>query len=182
MIGSTVGNHRILEKLGDGGMGTVYRAVDEMLDREVAIKVLRPELTSQPSLNERFRSEAHRDGARQPPEYRDAPRAGASWQRPLHGHGVCARRNAGACRATHGAHRLAASGGDPNERPRCAGPRARHGRRAPRHQAGEHHAHANRCGEGHGLRHRPHGGTQPPDAIRPRSGYADVHGTGTTAR
>jgi serine/threonine protein kinase len=58
VIGSTVGNHRILEKLGDGGMGTVYRAVDQMLDREVAIKVLRPELTSQPSLNERFRSEA----------------------------------------------------------------------------------------------------------------------------
>jgi serine/threonine protein kinase len=39
-------------------MGTVYRAVDQMLDREVAIKVLRPELTRQSSLNERFRSEA----------------------------------------------------------------------------------------------------------------------------
>lgn len=58
MIGSTVGNHRILEKLGDGGMGTVYRAIDQMLDREVAIKVLRPELTQQPALSERFRSEA----------------------------------------------------------------------------------------------------------------------------
>lgn len=58
MIGTTVGNYRIVEKLGDGGMGTVYRAVDQMLDREVAIKVLRPELTRQSSLNERFRSEA----------------------------------------------------------------------------------------------------------------------------
>ncbi|MGQ0641683.1 MAG: protein kinase domain-containing protein [Gemmatimonadaceae bacterium] len=58
MIGSTIGNHRIVEKLGDGGMGTVYRAVDQMLDREVAVKVLRPELTSQPALSERFRSEA----------------------------------------------------------------------------------------------------------------------------
>ncbi len=58
MIGTTVGNYRIAEKLGDGGMGTVYRAVDQMLDREVAIKVLRPELTRQSSLNERFRAEA----------------------------------------------------------------------------------------------------------------------------
>ncbi len=58
MIGATVGNYLIAEKLGDGGMGTVYRAVDQMLDREVAIKVLRPELTRQPSLSQRFRSEA----------------------------------------------------------------------------------------------------------------------------
>jgi serine/threonine-protein kinase len=58
VIGTTVGNHRIVEKLGDGGMGSVYRAIDQMLDREVAIKVLRPELTRQPALSERFRSEA----------------------------------------------------------------------------------------------------------------------------
>lgn len=58
MIGTTVGNYRIVEKLGDGGMGSVYRAVDQMLDREIAIKVLRPELTRQSSLSERFRAEA----------------------------------------------------------------------------------------------------------------------------
>lgn len=58
MIGSTVGNYRIVAKLGDGGMGSVYRAVDEMLDREVAIKVLRPELSQNASLIERFRQEA----------------------------------------------------------------------------------------------------------------------------
>jgi len=58
MIGTTVGNYRIVEKLGDGGMGAVFRAVDEMLDREVAIKVLRPELARNAALIERFRQEA----------------------------------------------------------------------------------------------------------------------------
>jgi serine/threonine-protein kinase len=58
MIGQLVGNYKIEEKLGEGGMGAVYKGVDTMLDREVAIKVLRPELTSQTSVVERFRSEA----------------------------------------------------------------------------------------------------------------------------
>lgn len=58
MIGSVVGNYRIVERLGDGGMGAVFRAVDEMLDREVAIKVLKPELARNAQLIERFRQEA----------------------------------------------------------------------------------------------------------------------------
>jgi len=58
MIGSVVGNYRITEKLGEGGMGAVYKGIDMMLEREVAIKALRPEFTSQPQIAERFRSEA----------------------------------------------------------------------------------------------------------------------------
>lgn len=58
MIGTTVGNYRIVERLGDGGMGAVFRAVDEMLDRDVAIKVLKPELARNAALIERFRLEA----------------------------------------------------------------------------------------------------------------------------
>ncbi|HVN04153.1 MAG TPA: serine/threonine-protein kinase [Bryobacteraceae bacterium] len=58
MIGQAVGNYKILSALGEGGMGTVYKAVDVMLEREVAIKMLRPEIASQPQIVERFRSEA----------------------------------------------------------------------------------------------------------------------------
>ena len=58
MIGQLVGNYKIEAKLGEGGMGAVYRGVDTMLDREVAIKALKPELASQTSIVERFRSEA----------------------------------------------------------------------------------------------------------------------------
>src|SRR4051812_35615711 len=58
MIGQIVGNYKIETKLGEGGMGEVYKGVDMMLEREVAIKFLRPELSAQPQVVERFRSEA----------------------------------------------------------------------------------------------------------------------------
>ncbi len=58
MIGRVIGTYKIEEKLGEGGMGAVYKGVDTMLDREVAIKALRPELASQTAVVERFRSEA----------------------------------------------------------------------------------------------------------------------------
>jgi serine/threonine-protein kinase len=58
MIGTVVGNYKITDKIGEGGMGAVFKGVDLMLEREVAIKVLRPEFSSQPQIVERFRSEA----------------------------------------------------------------------------------------------------------------------------
>jgi serine/threonine protein kinase len=48
MLGHTLGHYRIDSKLGEGGMGVVYRAFDTHLDRAVAIKVLRPDVTASP--------------------------------------------------------------------------------------------------------------------------------------
>jgi serine/threonine protein kinase len=58
MIGEIIGSYRITDKLGEGGMGVVYKAIDESLDRVVAIKALSQDLSGDPQLVERFRSEA----------------------------------------------------------------------------------------------------------------------------
>src|SRR6266550_1778554 len=58
MIGTTLGNYRILEKLGAGGQGTVYKALDNKLGRTVVIKVLPAELTAKEANLKRFEREA----------------------------------------------------------------------------------------------------------------------------
>jgi len=58
MIGQTLGHYRILEKIGAGGMGEVYRARDERLGRDVAVKVLPPDLVPDESVRKRLRKEA----------------------------------------------------------------------------------------------------------------------------
>jgi len=58
MVGTTLGNYKILEKLGEGGQGTVYKAVDSKLGRTVVIKVLPPELVAKEANRKRFEREA----------------------------------------------------------------------------------------------------------------------------
>ena len=58
MIGKDLSNYRILEKLGAGGQGTVYKATDTKLGRTVVVKVLPPELTAKEANLKRFEREA----------------------------------------------------------------------------------------------------------------------------
>ncbi|MFN3695726.1 MAG: serine/threonine-protein kinase, partial [Ignavibacterium sp.] len=58
MVGKRILNYQIISLLGEGGMGSVYKAYDPQLERYVAIKIINPKLVKDPVFIERFRFEA----------------------------------------------------------------------------------------------------------------------------
>ena len=58
MIGQKISNFQIVEELGSGGMGTVYKAIDVRLNRYVAIKALHSHVTNHSDAYKRFQNEA----------------------------------------------------------------------------------------------------------------------------
>ena len=58
MIGRSIGNYKIVRLLGEGGMGTGYLAEHPMIGKRVAVKMLRPDLSTDPGLVSRFFQEA----------------------------------------------------------------------------------------------------------------------------
>lgn len=57
---STIGHYRIISRLGEGGMGALYRATDSKLNRDVAIKFPPPAFAEDAARMQRFEREAHR--------------------------------------------------------------------------------------------------------------------------
>src|SRR5713101_3954957 len=58
LVGHTLGHYRVIEQIGAGGMGVVYRAHDEQLERDVAVKVLPVGTLADEASRKRFRKEA----------------------------------------------------------------------------------------------------------------------------
>jgi len=58
IVGQILGHYRVLEQIGVGGMGLVFRASDQQLERVVAIKALPPDMLADEAARKRFRREA----------------------------------------------------------------------------------------------------------------------------
>ena len=61
-VGAEIGNYRLIELIGRGGVGCVYLAHHKQLNKEIAVKLIRPELADHPEITQRFLIEARAAG------------------------------------------------------------------------------------------------------------------------
>jgi serine/threonine protein kinase len=71
VIGQMLGHCRVVAKIGEGGMGVVYRAYDEVLHRDVAVKVVNKDTRLDSSAGQRLLQEARSSSAHHPLSWRD---------------------------------------------------------------------------------------------------------------
>ncbi len=87
----TIAHYRIMEPLGAGGMGAVYKAYDKKLHRVVALKLLKPEHLSQQDRRRRFFQEARAASALNHPAHSNRVRRWRGRRQALYSDGVCRR-------------------------------------------------------------------------------------------
>ena len=69
MIGKLISHYKIINKLGEGGMGVLYLADDVNINRKAVLKFLPPDVTNDPDINSRFKREAQTAGSLSPSKY-----------------------------------------------------------------------------------------------------------------